>query len=88
MTATNVLGFVWTKLQFESPTAVRRHALCVGVGRDRTHAEFSSEITTAHRFRSEWFVLTHSDSIEQYHQILLKLSDDNIDNDNNIDNEF
>ncbi len=27
-----------TKLHFKSPTAERRHAFCVGVGRDRTHA--------------------------------------------------
>jgi transposase InsO family protein len=27
-----------TKLHFKSPTAERRHASCVGVGRDRTHA--------------------------------------------------
>ncbi len=26
-----------TKLHFKSPTAERRHVLCVGVGRDRTH---------------------------------------------------
>jgi hypothetical protein len=27
-----------TKLHFKSPTAERRHVLCVGVGRDQTHA--------------------------------------------------
>jgi hypothetical protein len=27
-----------TKLHFKSPTAERRHVLCVGVGGDRTHA--------------------------------------------------
>ncbi len=32
-----------TKLHFKSPTAERRHVLCVGVGGDRTHASRPEE---------------------------------------------
>ncbi len=34
----------WTKLHFKSPTAERRHNLCVGVGRDRTHTAYSGTV--------------------------------------------
>jgi hypothetical protein len=38
MDSTGSTLYKGTKLHFKSPTAERRHVLCVGVGGDRTHA--------------------------------------------------